>query len=91
MKTDEVFPSEGAMQTSLRKASVSIFCQAGEPWVILDERGHSSAVLQMQGGIPGNPFASPRFRALVPEMERKFSGGWKASGKAEIATCRDIL
>jgi hypothetical protein len=27
--------------------------------------------------IAGNPFASPRFRALVPEMERKFSAGWK--------------
>jgi len=27
--------------------------------------------------IAGNPFASPRFRALVPEMERNFSGGWK--------------
>jgi hypothetical protein len=29
------------------------------------------------GGIAGNPFVSPPFRALVPEMERIFSGGWK--------------
>lgn len=40
--------------------------------------------------IAANPFESPRFRALVPEMERKFSGGWKASAKAEIPTCRDF-
>jgi hypothetical protein len=31
--------------------------------------------------IATNLFASPRFRALVPEMERIFSGGWKCPEK----------
>ena len=35
------------------------------------------APLEKRGGIAGNPFVSPRFRALVPEMEREISGGWK--------------
>lgn len=31
--------------------------------------------------IAANPFASPRFRVLVPEMEREFSCGWNGLRK----------
>lgn len=40
--------------------------------------------------IAGNPFVSQRFRALVPDMEREFSAGWKGLEKAKMPTCRDI-
>jgi hypothetical protein len=38
--------------------------------------------------IAGNPFASARFQALVPEMEHIFSGGWKCPEKAKHPLCR---
>lgn len=40
--------------------------------------------------IAAYPFASPRFRALVPEMERKFNAGWKGLEKANPPTCSDF-
>jgi len=40
--------------------------------------------------IAANPFVSSPFRALVPEMERKFSGGSNVLQKPKPPTCRDI-
>jgi hypothetical protein len=40
--------------------------------------------------IAGNPLPSPRFRALMPEMEREFGDGWKRLEKVKPPTCRNI-
>lgn len=42
------------------------------------------------GEIPANPFASARFRALVPEIGADFRGGWKCLQKVKFAMCRDF-
>jgi len=40
--------------------------------------------------IAANRFTSLRFRALVPEMERKFSG-WNRLQKTKTPTCSEFL
>lgn len=80
MKTVDVFPSEGAMQTSLRKASVSIFCQAGEPWVMLDEH-------QIHSRIPDLVLARIDTEALV----ERINGGWgRALSPTELRALRAL-
>jgi hypothetical protein len=80
MKTDDVFPSEGAMQTSLRKASVSIYCQAGEPWVILDEH-------QIHSRIPDLVLARIDTEALA----ERINGGWgRALSPTELRALRAL-
>ena len=74
------FPSEGAMQTSLRRASVSIFCQTSEPWVMLDEH-------QIHSRIPDLVLARINIQALA----ERINGGWgRALSPTELRALRAL-
>ena len=80
MKTADTFPSESAMQTSLRRAAVSIFCTAGEPWVMLDEH-------QIHSRIPDLVLARIDTEALAERIE----GGWgRALSPTELRALRAL-
>ncbi|MGH3428603.1 MAG: hypothetical protein ACRDQZ_13715, partial [Mycobacteriales bacterium] len=80
MKTADTFPSESAMQTSLRRAAVSIFCTAGEPWVMLDEH-------QIHSRIPDLVLARVDTEALAERID----GGWgRALRPTELRALRAL-